>query len=55
MSTLQNFNNQLHGVRMQTLYRDLINNRGDKIGDTRHKGKVLSGYFKMMNLLKIKQ
>ena len=55
MSTLQEFNNQLSGVRMQTLYLDLINNRSSKINDTRHKGKVLSGYFKMMNLLKIKQ
>ena len=53
MSTLQEFNNQLHGVKMQTLYLDLINNRGSKINDTRHKGKVLNGYFKIMNLLKI--
>lgn len=48
--TVQGFNNELHGVRMQSLYLGLINNRDSKIGDTRHKGKVLNGYFKIMNI-----
>ena len=49
-NTVQDFNTQLHGVRMQSLYLNLINNQESKIDNARHKGKVLSGYFKIMRI-----
>ena len=48
--TVAGFNRELHGVRMQSLYLGLINNRDSKISDSRHKGKALNGYFKIMNI-----
>lgn len=49
--TVEQFNNEMVSVRLQSLYLDLINNRGDKVDDDKHKAKVLTGYNKIMNLL----
>ena len=49
--TVEQFNNELVSVRTQSIYLDLINNRGDKVDDMKHKDKVLFGYNKIMNLL----
>jgi len=50
-STVEQFNNEMVSVRTQSIYLDLINNRGDKVDDMKHKDKVLVGYNKIMNLL----
>jgi hypothetical protein len=50
-NTVQDFYNEMEGVRIQTLYLSLINDRSDKIDDEKHKLKLLKGYAKIMNLV----
>jgi hypothetical protein len=50
-NTVEQFVNEMAGVRTQSIYLDLINDRSDKVNDTRHKIKVLTGYNIIMDLV----
>ena len=50
-NNVNDFNNELSGVRTQSIYLNLINDRKDKVEDNYHKAKVLTGYGIIMNLL----